>query len=290
MSDIANRDRIHRHNDYINDIVALQFEVKPFEHLLLRVHFGFLDILIHEGEHCFTFDLKNIHRNLKFLPHRDFLSKLSIKALLHMFDVNKAAMYIDFELCGLSKDDPETGFYHMFSKRLVHPSERSISNEDLAFVVWNVLAIRRFFLLTIINCVKITSQQPPILMTDPLSDFEEVKSCGVAVFQLFAENKVLCEKAVHPRFDFNTFSAENFPRSFQAFTPEYLESYSDEDLVEVYGRLIYTFHNRLTVRTHLSAKEVFMWLLNARGFSSANLTPAQILDRATQSTLSLIHI
>ena len=66
-------------------------------------------------------------------------------------------------------------------------------------------------------------------MTDPLSDFEEVKSCGVAVFQLFAENKVFCEKAVHPRFDLNTFSVENFPPSFQALTPEYLESYSDED-------------------------------------------------------------
>ena len=145
MSDTVNRDRIHRHNDYIKDIVALQFEVKPIEHLLLRVHFGFLDILVHEGEHFFTLDQKNIHRNLRSLPHRDFLSKLSIQTLLDMFDVNKAAMYIDFELCGLSKDDPETGFYHSFSKRLVLPSERSTSHEDIAFAVWNVLAIRRFF-------------------------------------------------------------------------------------------------------------------------------------------------
>ena len=121
-------------------------------------------------------------------------------------------------------------------------------------------------------------------MTDPLCDFEEVKSCGVAIFQLFAENKVLCEQAVYPRFDFHTFSAENFLPSFQALTSEYLECYSDEDLVEVYGRLLYTFHNKLTVRTHLPAKEVFLWLLNARGFSPANLTPAQIMDRATQST------
>ena len=212
-------DRTHRHNVYIEDLATLQFDLKPIERLLLSVHFGFLDILIHEGEESFQLDQKNIHRTLKSLPHQDFFSKLSFQTLLDIFNSNKTAMYIDFELCGLSRNDPETGFFHKFSSKLINPPERSTSTEDLAFAVWNVLAIRRFFLLTIINCVKITSQQPPILMADPLIDFEEVQSYGVAVFQFFAENKIICEQAVTPRLDFNTFAAENFSRSLKTLTP-----------------------------------------------------------------------
>ena len=199
MSDITNQERIHRHSEFLQDLVTSQYDLKPIERLLLDVHLGFLDILIHTGEESFILDKTNIHRILRSLPHRDFFSKLPFPTLLDLFEANKAAMYIDFELCGLSSSDLHNGFFHKFSTRLVNPVERSTSIVDLSFAVWNILAIRRYFLLTIINCVKITNKQTPIHMSDPLCDFEEVQSCAVSAFNFFSENKILCEQAVYPR-------------------------------------------------------------------------------------------
>ena len=72
MSAITNQERILRHDEFLQELVTLQYDLKPIERLLLDVHLGFLDILIRKGEESFRVDKTNIHRSLRSLPHRDF--------------------------------------------------------------------------------------------------------------------------------------------------------------------------------------------------------------------------
>jgi hypothetical protein len=74
---------------------------------------------------------------------------------------------------------------------------------------------------------------------------------------------------MHPRFDFSSYSNGRFTFRYYNFTGVDQSSISDDDLTEIYGRSVYSFHRILT-NTQLPETVKLKWLAQARGYNSKN--------------------
>ena len=108
-----------------------------------------------------------------------------MKTLKSLLIKNQEAFMQDFKKCGI-KD--KSSIKKTFTDLLLVSSSPDPDLTDLASLLWNILWLRREFLLFIVNSIKNIQGIQPLSFRDTFFDFEDFRFCAKSAFHEYLTN------------------------------------------------------------------------------------------------------
>jgi len=234
--------------------VFLDPRLDPIKKFLFISHRSIIRIL--NGNSVTPTDLRisKIHL-LRSLPHRHFWYLLPKTTIQTILDRNIKAFYKDFSKCAIKE---QSSIYQTFVKLLLVSTSLEPDVKEFSNRLWNILWLRREFLLYTINYSRTINGKFPLSFKDSFFNFAEFSYCAPTAFQDYLTNSSINTIQMHPRFDFSAYSNDRFTFLSYNFKSVDQSSISDDDLTEIYGRSVYSFHRILT-NTQLPESDKLKW-------------------------------
>ena len=243
----------------------------PIKQLLFLSHLPLIRILFQNSfRHSLDVNIVRIHL-LRSLPHQRFLRYLPIKTIKMLLTKNQEAFTQDFKKCGIKN---KSSIKKTFTDLLLVSSSPDPDLKDLASLLWNILWLRREFLLFIVNSIKNIQGIQPLSFRDTFFDFEDFRFCAESAFHEYLTNPSVRECQLRPRFDFSSYHYDRF-NLFNRSPEIELSTFHEDDLTEAYARSVYKFSNILQ-KTQLPEILQMEWLATSRGYSSIKVSSDDI--------------
>ena len=157
------------------------------------------------------------------------------------FNKKSRSISQDFKKCDI-KD--KSSIKKTFTDLLLVSSSPDPDLKDLASLLWNILWLRREFLLFIVNSIKNIQGIQPLSFRDTFFDFEDFRFCAESAFHEYLTNPSVRECQLRPRFDFSSYHYDRF-NLFNRSPEIELSTFHEDDLTEAYARSVYKFSNIL---------------------------------------------